>query len=166
MTPQEALAQALHTRWHKGATTKEGLCRDLDHWAKWLPDALAILDALPHDPWADADRLAEALIECEQGHHGEHCVDDISWRDCDWWGHKPSAAALAQHDEATRPRQRERLLREGWHAPRPDCGPIKATPHSHSYSWGSTGSGTDAKPPTGQPCLGCGHRFDPEDDDD
>ena len=57
--------------------------------------------------------------------------------------------------------ERERLEAEGWHAPEPDCGPIKALPHLHSYIWSDHGTLSNI-PPRGLPCGGCGKPYDPE----
>ena len=59
--------------------------------------------------------------------------------------------------------ERERLEAEGWHAPEPDCGPIKALPHMHSYVW-SSGNTLARNPPVGTPCD-CGHRYEAPSDD-
>ena len=118
-----------------------------------------------HDDILAIEREASAA-ERERYRYGWCCdfdFDNGTFRTTDCIGRTRDADVVEREAAAA---ERERLLRDGWHAPRPDCGPIKEMPHSHSYSWGSTGTSTDARPPTGQPCLGCGHRYDPEDDDE
>ena len=66
---------------------------------------------------------------------------------------------LAIEDEAAA-MERERLEAQGWHAPRPDCGPIKARPHEHAYVWTSNETTNDVKPPIGAACSGCDHLYD------
>ena len=85
MTDEEALAQALgHLyRTHKG----------MDDFAEFADEhAAAIIAALPVNPWADADRLAEALRLAVNEYPDEFYAEDLGrFRE-----------ALRLHDEATK----------------------------------------------------------------
>ena len=83
---------------------------------------------------------------------------------CDSCGARINRHDLARIEAEAAAMERERLESEGLHAPRPDCGPLKAMPHEHTYVWFSGGTMYEP-PPIATPCIGCGHHYgDPEQD--
>lgn len=164
MTDEQVLAAALH-RWHED----NGGCAHFDKgygpYAQCEdPDEVVphrFLAAMPdHAIVSKQDaELAEAVRRLPKGWY----VTNWGYR---WEVRQPQATALSPHLDIIRAegarRERERLEAEGWHAPRPDCGPVKAKPHEHRYTWSATSAGPHSVP-LGTPCDDCREPYEPAD---